>query len=254
MSDFVSDDRDRDQQVDVPNPGLSAAFPVVSFGRNISPDDFNRRDPIAQGHQRRSPGDGVPQRGPNAIGKDAEMAPPENLGPGILPTKAITYRPDPIRAADFARSIGEPHDDGPARPSPGNVVRRGPISPEQALGIGYVRDSTSMLQEDRQPSPMRGNQFPDTAGREGNPNGDAAGHVRVSPPQMHSAAIGPGIFKEAGRVARGHVSVESPAIEVQKTERAVGRVTAMKFHSNPIARTIANFAGTVAGRAPKEGR
>lgn len=67
---------------------------------------------------------------------------------------------------------------------------RGPIPSEQAFGLGSARLRGDNLQEDGQPSAMRGNDFPEAARREGNANGDRARHQVVRPVIDTSPSIG----------------------------------------------------------------
>lgn len=161
------------------NLGLQRpAMPDMEFkgGEGLSPADFVR-DALTAGHARRSPGDGSSDTAHRAFfEKDAEVG-EADLGPGILPTPDTGESYGPIRASDFARGFSE-NVPGQQDPSPGSPATRGPISPEQALGLGKERMRGDNLQADQQPSPMRGNDFPDTAGRG---SGDDASHQVVKP-------------------------------------------------------------------------
>ncbi len=244
-------DQVRDNGAAEPNPGLSAAMPDVQFvGGVITPADFNPHDLLTAGRQRQSPGDN-----PAFSAKEAEVE-EASLGPGILPTPlASSPAAHPIRAADFARGIGEPHGDGAARPSPANPEIRGPISPEQAFGLGDERMRGDNLQADHQPSAMRGGDFPDSAGRRG--NGDDAGHVAVRPSIDVSPSIGGDfrILKEVGHVRSGRsadvTAKEASAPAVSNADRGFGRVVGIQPKSNPIARAVSSFFGSANGREPK---
>jgi hypothetical protein len=171
MSDFVKNDTARDAEVRDANLGLTAPVPDVLFGRDLTPDDF-QRGPLAAGHARQSPGDGDRFTLFEADQADKAADADGSLGPGVLPTQAVGESYGPTRASDFVRGdIGEANSSG--------GVARGPMSPEQALGLGKERLRGDNLQADLQPSPMRGGEFPDTAGRSG--AGDFAQHQVVKP-------------------------------------------------------------------------
>jgi hypothetical protein len=179
MGEMIRDDRARDQ-VQQPNPGLTAEMPEVQFvqGGDLSPTDFQHR-PLIAGHARQSPGDFPIGRGAE---KQAEVEEP-NLGPGILATPlASSPVHRPIRASEFVKEhLGTANSSSPG-------VTRGPISPEEALGLSGVRVRGDELQADSQPSPMAGNPFPDTEGRSG--SGDSARHQVVQPVIDHALSIG----------------------------------------------------------------
>lgn len=233
-----------------PNLGLSTPTPDVRFvGGVITPSDFNPHDLLTAGRQRRSPGDQ-----PAFSAKEADVE-EGSLGPGILPTPlASSPAAQPIRAADFARGIGE-HHAGTAAPSPANPASRGPISPEQAFGLGDERLRGDNLQADQQPSAMRGGDFPDSAGRRG--NGDDAGHVAVRPSIDESPSIGGDfrILKDAGHVRGGRggqmTVSEANAKPSSSEDRGFGRVVGIQPKSNPIARAVSSFFGSANGREPK---
>lgn len=117
----MGDDMLRDTPRESINLGLVAREPDIEIHQGSS-RQFARTDPVAEGHQRRSPGDtGVAKPAPKA-------AQPGNADPMDDPTP----RTNVVRAEDFARSFGESVP-GSARPSPGNPVTRGPVTPEVAL-------------------------------------------------------------------------------------------------------------------------
>jgi hypothetical protein len=146
---------------------------VTFFNNDITPRDFDRADPISAGHQRRSPGD-------RQAAKEAAALGPSDLGPGILPTPAVTETYGPIRASDFVRGdIGTANSSG--------LTPRTPLGPDDPLFSGG-RNRGDNLQADGQPSPMEGNPFPDSAGRTG--SGDGARHQVVKPQIDTSPSLG----------------------------------------------------------------
>jgi hypothetical protein len=238
-------DQIRDNGAEHPNPGLSASVPDVQFmGGDITPTDFSRRDPLTAGHQRRSPGDGKQDGGAAHrafFEKEAEVG-ASDLGPGILPTLlASSPTPNPTRAADFVRGdIGTANSSG--------VVRRAPLSASDPLFTGG-RERGDMLQSDGQPSPMAGKPVDQLA------NTDDSGLGVVRPQIDDSPSLGGnlgGIFKDAGRVARGgHVIAEEAPGEAAKVDPGFGRVTSVMPRSNRIARAASNAVGWVNGREAK---
>ena len=244
MGDFIKDNQDQ-RGAGEGNPGLSAEFPDVQFhsgGANVNA--FGRMEPLGPGHQRwlaEHGGSGSSDApASHHVGDTPAFYKSSPAGSNTDDLLSLTASPlppafvDPARGSEFARPVGSTV--AGSADNAAVAMPRGPVSPEQALGLNPdQRLRADNLQADRQPSPMRGNAFPSTFGREGNSNngGDRARHVPVE-----AAYTGAPSWKAGHVVKTGQATTEAPAVEV-KSDSGKGRAIASTYHSNPIVAAIA---------------
>ena len=250
MGDFIKDNQDQ-RGAGEGNPGLSAEFPDVQFhsgGANVTA--FDRMEPLGPGHQRwlaEHGGSGSSETpASHHVGSTPAFYQPKSaIGSNTDELLALTAQQpappfqDAARGSEFARPVGSTvaglADTG------ATAMPRGPVSPEQALGLNPdQRLRADNLQADRQPSPIRGNAFPSTFGREGNSanGGDRARHV-----PREGGYTGAPSWKAGHVVKTGQATVEAPAVEQPKSDSGTGRgrVIVSEYHANPIVAAAARL-------------